>query len=138
MKDKFVNITKSPWMTNGIFKSISKKNKLYKQFLKKATRKNETDYKKYKNKLNHVIKTAQKAYYEKQFVNYKNDTKQNMANYHNSTIYNSTFQTGKIPNFLKLAIISPIYKANENNFSVTKQFEIGILCFSLSTSRTKI
>jgi hypothetical protein len=53
-------------------------------------------------------------------------------------IYNSTFQTGKIPNFLKLAIISPIYKANENNFSVTKQFEIGILCFSLSTSRTKI
>jgi hypothetical protein len=81
MKDKFVNITKSPWMTNGIFKSISKKNKLYKKFLKKATRKNETGYKKYKNKLNHVIKTAKKAYYEKQFVNYKNDTKQNMANY---------------------------------------------------------
>jgi hypothetical protein len=31
-------------------------------------------------------------------------------------IYNLSFQTGKIPNFLKLAIISPIYKANENNF----------------------
>ena len=25
-------------------------------------------------------------------------------------IYNLSFQTGKIPNFLKLAIISPIYK----------------------------
>ena len=77
MKDKFVNHTGSPWMTNGIFKSISKKNKLYKKFLKKRpTHKNETDYKKYKNKLNHVIKTAKKAYnYEKQFVKYKNDTK---------------------------------------------------------------
>jgi hypothetical protein len=47
MKDKFVNHTKSPWMTNGIFiKSISKKNKLYKKFLKNPTHKNETDYKK--------------------------------------------------------------------------------------------
>ena len=62
-------------MTNGIFKSISNKNKLYKKFLKKPTHKNEIDYKKYKNKLNHVIKTAKKAYYEKQFVKYKNDTK---------------------------------------------------------------
>ena len=60
MKDKFVNHTKSPWMTNGIFKSISNKNKLYKKFLKKPTHKNEIDYKKYKNKLNHVIKTAKK------------------------------------------------------------------------------
>ena len=31
--------------------------------------------KKYKNKLNHVIKNAKKAYYEKQFVKYKNNTK---------------------------------------------------------------
>jgi hypothetical protein len=31
--------------------------------------------KKYKIKLNHVIKTSKKAYYEKQFVKYKNDTK---------------------------------------------------------------
>jgi hypothetical protein len=48
-----------------------------KNFLKNGqTHKNETDYKKYKNKLNHVIKTAKKAYnYEKQFVKYKNDTK---------------------------------------------------------------
>ena len=75
IRNKVVNNTKSPWMTNGIFKSISKKNKLYKKFLKKPTRKNETDYKKYKNKLNHVIKNAKKAYYEKQFVKYKNNTK---------------------------------------------------------------
>ena len=28
IRNKVVNDTKSPWMTNGIFKSISKKNKL--------------------------------------------------------------------------------------------------------------
>ena len=75
IRNKVVNNTKSLWMTNAIFKSISKKNKLYKKILKKPTRKNETDYKKYKNKLNHVIKNAKKAYYEKQFVKYKNNTK---------------------------------------------------------------
>ena len=45
-------------------------------------------------------------------------------------IYNSTFLTGKIPNFLKIALVTPIFKANENN-----QFEnyrpISVLtCFS--------
>ena len=243
IKDKFVNHTKSPWMTNGIFKSISKKNKLYKKFLKNPTHKNETDYKKYKNKLNHVIKTAKKAYYEKQFVKYKNDTKktwqtinevlnrnktrknlpdtflqkssnnnvtnpQEIANKFNeyfvnigpqlakkipgndnityesylngnyvdsmfiepvteyelqieinnlnenksaghdevsakmikkiseniikplTYIYNLSFQTGKIPNFLKLAIVSPIYKANENNLFENYRPISVLTCFS--------
>ena len=62
-------------MTIGIFKSISKKNKLYKNFLKNPSYRSETTYKKYKNKLNHVIKTAKKAYYETQFLKYKNDIK---------------------------------------------------------------
>jgi hypothetical protein len=70
-----VDHTKSPWMTIGIFKYISKKNKLYKNFLKNPSYRNETTYKKYKNKLNHVIKTAKKAYYETQFLKYKNDIK---------------------------------------------------------------
>jgi hypothetical protein len=61
-------------MTIGIFKSISKKNKLYENFLKKPSYINETACKKYKNKLNHVAnKTAKKAYYETQFLKYKND-----------------------------------------------------------------
>jgi hypothetical protein len=32
-------------------------------------------YKKYKNKLNHVIKVAEKKYYEEQLIKYKHDTK---------------------------------------------------------------
>ena len=33
-------------------------------------------------------------------------------------IYNLSFHTGKIPKFLKLAIVSPTYKANENKFDL--------------------
>jgi hypothetical protein len=66
---------KKSLVTIGIFKSIFKKNKLYKNVLKKPCYRNETAYKKYKNKLNHVIKTEKKAYYETQFLKYKNDIK---------------------------------------------------------------
>ena len=60
MKRKIIDHTKSPWMTSGILKSISKKNRLYKNSLKKPSKRNELMYKTYKNKLNHVIKTAKK------------------------------------------------------------------------------
>ena len=44
-----------PWITKGIIKSTIHKNKLYKRFLKKPSIKNEEIYKKYKNKLNHIL-----------------------------------------------------------------------------------
>ena len=53
--DRSVNHAKSPWLTSGILKSISKKNQLYKKFLRKPSSRIETNYKKYKNKLNHLI-----------------------------------------------------------------------------------
>jgi hypothetical protein len=45
-------------------------------------------------------------------------------------IYNLSFQTGKIPNSLKLAIISPIYKANENNIFENYRPTSVLTCFS--------
>ena len=45
-------------------------------------------------------------------------------------IYNLLFQTGKIPNFLKLAIVSPIYKANENNLFENYRPISVLTCFS--------
>ena len=45
MKRKTIDHNKSPWMTGGILKSISKKNKLYKKFLKKPSYRNEVKYK---------------------------------------------------------------------------------------------
>jgi hypothetical protein len=47
-------------MTHGISKSVTEKNKLYRKYLKTPNRKNEETYKKYKNKLNHLVKLAKK------------------------------------------------------------------------------
>jgi hypothetical protein len=75
MKPKAIDHAKSPWMTGGILKSISKENQLYKNYLKNLSYRNEIKYKTYKNRLNHVIKAAKKVYYENQFLKYKNDIK---------------------------------------------------------------
>ena len=64
MKRKALDHAKSPWITGGIFKYISKKNQLCKIFLKKPSCRNKKKYIKFKNKLNHVIKAAKKVYYE--------------------------------------------------------------------------
>ena len=73
----YINKEKSPWMTKCILKSVKKKNKLYKTFLKSPSRKKEKAYKIYKNRLNHVIKLSKKLYYEEQLVKYKNNSKMN-------------------------------------------------------------
>ena len=52
-----------------------RKNKLSKTFLRNPSEKNKTEYKKYKNKLNHIIKMAKKIYYEEQLVKYKYDAR---------------------------------------------------------------
>jgi hypothetical protein len=65
----------NPWITKGLLKSIRKKNRLYKMFLKKPDSIRELHYKKYKNKLNDRIKNAKRLYYEKKFEYAKNDLK---------------------------------------------------------------
>jgi hypothetical protein len=59
-----IDKNRSPWITRCIAKSVKQKNKLYKKYLQYPKGKNEKIYKKYKNKLNHVIKVAKKKYYE--------------------------------------------------------------------------
>ena len=72
---KHIDKEKSPWMTNCILKSVKRKNKLYKTFLKNPSRKNEKTYKRYKNKLNHIIQLSKRLYYEEQLIRYKNNSK---------------------------------------------------------------
>jgi hypothetical protein len=72
---KKIDKNKSPWMTKCIAKSVKKKNTLYKKYLCHPTTNNEDKYKRYKNKLNHIIKIAKKKYYEEQLINYKHNTK---------------------------------------------------------------
>ena len=74
-KRNIINYDKSPWMTQGISKSIGIKNRLYKKCLKNPSEKNKTIYKNYKNKLKHLIKISKKDYFENQFIKYKNNSK---------------------------------------------------------------
>ena len=67
------------WISNGILKSISTKNSLYKKFIKTKDNFWFKRYKIYKSKLNHVIRLSKKLYHLSYFETYKNDSKKNMA-----------------------------------------------------------
>lgn len=64
-----------PWLSNGILKSIKKKNVLCKKSLRYPTLENINKYKKYKNKLNHVQRTAKRSYYQKRIKSSKSNIK---------------------------------------------------------------
>ena len=61
---KEMKLKQKPWMTKGLLKSIKLKNKMYKQFLKKQDLIQYSEYKKYRNILNHVIDYAKQNYYK--------------------------------------------------------------------------
>lgn len=65
-----------PWITNGILKSISRKNKLYKEWLKKKTDSLLSKYKNYKNKLTNLIRSSERLYYHEKLQQHKTDIKQ--------------------------------------------------------------
>ena len=73
--NKKINKYKSPWMTKCVLKSIKRKNKLYSKYLSDPNKINENLYKKYKNRLNHVIRLSKKKYYEQELITYKHDSK---------------------------------------------------------------
>ena len=56
-------------------KFMKKKDKLYKTYLNNPCGRTGNIYKRYKNKINHVIKVAKKMYYVEQLIKYKHDTK---------------------------------------------------------------
>ena len=51
------------WLTQGLKDAIKKKSKLYRNYLKLKTVNNENIYKLYRNKLNHILKCAEKKYH---------------------------------------------------------------------------
>ena len=71
---------KTPWITNGILRSINTRNKLYKKL--KNTKidspnyiTNKTNFNKYRNTLNKTITNAKRVYYKEIFNLYKHDMK---------------------------------------------------------------
>ena len=73
IKGKLLNNRSSPWISPGLLKSISKKTRLYKKFIRSPSLSNEQIYKTYKNKLNHLIRLAKRKYYDTRFESAKHD-----------------------------------------------------------------
>lgn len=59
------------WFIKGLLRFVKKKYKLYKQFFKYFSFKNEFFYKLYKNKLSYIIRIVKKVYYERKLEEVK-------------------------------------------------------------------
>lgn len=68
---KKVKLANKPWITKGLVVSIKAKCKLYKEFLSNPTPSNEQKYKKYKNKLNSLLKISKRIHYDFKFESVK-------------------------------------------------------------------
>ena len=64
-----------PWLTAGLKESIKRKNKLYRISIKHPISYNITLYREYRNKLNTLIKTEEKNYYQSLILANKNNFK---------------------------------------------------------------
>ena len=64
-----------PWMTKGLKKSSKRKQRLYQNFLRNRTVKNETIYKKYRNNFNKYLRLAKRLYISDLLLKYRKDIK---------------------------------------------------------------
>ena len=77
IKRKYPN--RKPWLSEARRTSIRHKNKLYHRYRKIPSVKNETVYKKYRNKLNNILKVAEKKHYHDLIKSHKGDNKKSWA-----------------------------------------------------------
>lgn len=66
---------RKPWFTPGLHKSLLTKNKLYKKCISNPSLSNTTNYKKYRNKYNHLIRIVKKKYFSNKFDEASNNIK---------------------------------------------------------------
>ena len=70
-----LKLKRKPWITNAIRKSIQIKDKLLKTYLKTKSQEIYTKYKKYRNKLKHLVNISKKRYYNDYFSKNHKDPK---------------------------------------------------------------
>ena len=68
-----------PWITNGILKSISRKNRLYNKYMKTKNEFNKqhifTEYKALRNRVNELTRISKTMYYQSYFSEHNNNRK---------------------------------------------------------------
>ena len=70
---------RKPWLTIALKNSIKNKNKLYFMYRKSPSCENEIKYKKYRNKLNSLIRIAERKHYHQLLENNKNNIKKSWS-----------------------------------------------------------
>ena len=75
LSTKDIKQLSKPWITKGLKISINMKNKLYKKYLKNRSSYYHDKFKRYRNKLNHLIKISKTDYYNKYFTSNKSNLK---------------------------------------------------------------
>jgi len=91
------NVPRKPWITTGLAKSCSTKEKLYKLFITNPSQTNKMRYTKFRNKLNTLLKKAEQSYYREKFDLVQTSMKQTwqtikgILNVRNSTPVAETF-----------------------------------------------
>lgn len=68
-------LTNKPWITPSLLKSIKNKNKLFRRYIKFKTDSTRDSYKKFRNKLTHLLDISKKQYFSKLFNISKSDPK---------------------------------------------------------------
>ena len=72
---KFGYKTRKTWLSEGMKNSIKIKNRLYRRQKRTGNPEHESNYKIYRNKLNSILKDAEKSHYEKLLNEHKNNLK---------------------------------------------------------------
>ena len=77
LSKKKSRLKQKPWLTKALLISAKNKNKMYKKLIKTKFNSSQflLKYKKFRNKLNHLITISKKMHYEKLLINSKNDSK---------------------------------------------------------------
>ena len=75
-KVKALNSFRKPWFTKSLLRSINKRNKLYKQYLRHRSNEKLLRYKTYKNKLTDLLRVAKRLYFQNQIELNKINLKQ--------------------------------------------------------------
>ena len=69
-------ITRLPWLSEGLKTAIKIKHKLYTKNFKNPTSNNKKDYVKYKNKLQHLLRIAERKFYQDEMTKNQNNLRQ--------------------------------------------------------------
>ena len=72
---KETNLMQKPWLSKGILKSIKIRATLYKKFLKSKDQTFYNQYKIYRDKINHLIRSSKNNYHHRYFSKFKNNIK---------------------------------------------------------------